>query len=85
MITSVPRLIAILVAALPAVLLSGPTGASDRMSFMPLDPDSFDAMLAAGNAALLRLMLNVLQQQVGRMRHLIDGRSADPSPTTAVS
>lgn len=42
MITSVPRLIAILVAALPAVLLSGPTGASDRMSFMPLDPDSFD-------------------------------------------
>ena len=50
-----------------------------------LDPDSFDAMLAAGNAALLRLMLNVLQQQVGRMRHLIDGRSAGPSPTTAVS
>ena len=43
-----------------------------------LDPDSFDAMLAAGNVALLRLMLNVLQQQVGRMRHLIDGRSADP-------
>ena len=40
-----------------------------------LDPDSFDAMLAAGNVALLRLMLNVLQQQV-RMRHLIDGRSS---------
>lgn len=41
MITSVARLIVILVAALPALLLSGPSGAADRMSFMPLDPDSF--------------------------------------------
>ncbi|WP_417486584.1 hypothetical protein [Maricaulis sp.] len=42
MIASVPRLIAIVLTALPAVLLSGPTGAADRMSFMPLDTDSFD-------------------------------------------
>jgi|GEM_PF-1890524 len=42
MIASVLRLIAIVLTALPAVLLSGPSGAADRMSFMPLDTDSFD-------------------------------------------